>query len=309
MVRISITKSLTASQFLLSWDTVIEHLTASPHSLNPTPDDSQRFNTLLYFIAVQLLASCCTFQNASSASNYPLFQQRKSVRLVTSLRLHSQYRFLPAAGWYARESSQSSSWPGLYTGPSLEEKVAEVASLRRRIEKRRKEHKSESMFANLLGRKSTTSGWSDGAASEKGESRKPFDSSSSGSEQSLLSKLTCQFSFPKRSKHRHHLPNDENPSINSNSRPVSYGRSIISPTRAHISPVHPTLTHAIQIIPSTLRLRRTQSTPHKPSDLSLPRPDYRLDRRNSSTPTVGSPLIYPFEIPEIRRISATTAEG
>jgi hypothetical protein len=308
MAQIS-TKSLTVSQFLLSWDTVIKHLTASPHSSNPTADDSQRFDALLYFIVVQLLASCYTLQNASSANNYPLFQQRKSVRLVTSLRLHSQYRFSPAAGWHARESSQSSSWPGLYTGPSLEEKVAEEASLRRRIEKHRKEHKSESMFANLLRRKSITGDWSDGPASAEGGSRRSFYSSSSGSEQSLLSKLTCQFSFLKRSKHRPHFLYDENPSISSNSRPVSYQRSIPSPTRAHISPVHRTPTHAVQVIPSTLRLRRTQSTPHKLSDLSLPRPDFRFDHHNSSTPTVGSPLIYPFGIPEIRRISATTAEG
>ena len=231
------------------------------------------------------------------------------MRLVTSLRLHSQYRFSPAAGWHARESSESSSWPGLYGGPSLEEKAAEVASLRRRMEKRRKEHKSESMFTNLFEKKSSTRGWSDGPASTEEEIRTPFDSSSSGSEQSLLSKLTCQFSFSKRSKHRHPLLYDENPSINNNSRPVGYRRSILSPNRAHTSPVYPTPTRAVQVIPSTLRLRRTQSTPDKPSDTSLHRPDITFNRRNSSTPTTGSPLNYPYEIPEIRRISATTVEG
>lgn len=30
-------------------------------------------------------------------------------------------------------------------------------------------------------------------------------------------------------------------------------------------------------------------------------------RRNSSTPAMGRPIVYPFEIPEIRRISASTA--
>jgi hypothetical protein len=231
------------------------------------------------------------------------------VRLITSLRLHSQYRLSPAAGWHAREPSESSSWPGLYDGPSLEEKAAEVASLRRRMEKRRKEHKSESMFTNSFRRNSTTSGWSDGPVSVEEESRTPFDSSSSGFEQSLLSKLTCQFSFSKGSKHRHHLLHDENPSINNNSRPVGYRRSIPSPTRAHTSPVYPTPTRAVQVIPSALRLRRTQSTPHKPSDASLYRPDITFDRRNSSTPTTRSPLNYLYEIPEIRRISATTVEG
>jgi hypothetical protein len=230
------------------------------------------------------------------------------VRLVTSLRLHSQYRFSPAAGWHARDSSESSSWPGLYGGPSLEEKAAEVASLRRRMEKRRKEHKSESMFTNLFERKSTTRGWSDGPASTEEEIRTPFDSSNSGFEQSLLSKLTCQFSFSKGSKRRH-LLHDENPSINNNSRPVGYRRSIPSPTRAHTSPVYPTPTRAVQVIPSALRLRRTQSTPHKPSDASLYRPDITFNLRNSSTPTTRSPLNYPYEIPEIRRISATTVEG
>ncbi|KAF1963371.1 hypothetical protein CC80DRAFT_4302 [Byssothecium circinans] len=91
-----------------------------------TAPSYQSFDILVHFIAVQLLASCYTILPATSASNLPLVQQRRGSRLITALRLHSYYRFTPAVGHHAREPSETSPWPGLYSGQSAEEGMADL---------------------------------------------------------------------------------------------------------------------------------------------------------------------------------------
>ncbi|UPX10397.1 uncharacterized protein EKO05_0001059 [Ascochyta rabiei] len=98
-----------------------------PHS--PNSDDG--FDTLIQAIALQLLASCYTFLPASSASQLPLLQQKTDKTLVTALQAHSAHRLSPAAGHHARAPSETSAWPGLYTGPGPEETLAETTSRRR----------------------------------------------------------------------------------------------------------------------------------------------------------------------------------
>ncbi|KAF2787879.1 hypothetical protein K505DRAFT_342576 [Melanomma pulvis-pyrius CBS 109.77] len=296
---------------LFSWDKVIAHLTASSTS-STTTTDSTSSDALLHLIALQLLASCCTLQRASSATSFPLYQQRGTVRLVTSLKLHSQFRYSPAAGHHARQSSETSSWPGLYTGPSIEDRLAEEVSQRRRFKKRQNDLRSEPHLAILTEGKSLGNGWSDAPAPLEGEdTRRPSTSSASSksaSKRGLLSKLMCQTFGFRRSRRRHnffslgHLPSK------TGMRPYYYQQSSTSIHHNRLShtQVQPP-PHAVQAIPSGLRLRRIQST--QKARATSPYSELFLTRRNSSTPTMGSPLACPYEIPEIRRISATTAEG
>ncbi|KAL5404474.1 hypothetical protein PMIN03_009114, partial [Paraphaeosphaeria minitans] len=93
--------------------------------------ESEAFATVVEFIAMQLLASCYTLLPASSADNLPLGQQRMGSMVITALRLHTLHRLSPAAGHHARINTETSSWPGLYTGMSKEDELAESVSRRR----------------------------------------------------------------------------------------------------------------------------------------------------------------------------------
>jgi hypothetical protein len=64
---------------------------------------------------------------------------------------------------------------------------------------------------------------------------------------------------------------------------------------------------AVQRIPSSLRLRRTQSAPRITVDTAIPSDEPYTPRRHGSNPSIGSPLNYPFEIPEMQNTSATLA--
>jgi hypothetical protein len=97
--------------------------------------DSEVFSDLVHLIVLHLLASCYTALPTSSADNLPIYEQRTTPALITSLRLHSRYRYSPAAGHHARESSETASWPGLYAKPSIEDQLAEAVSHRRRLQK------------------------------------------------------------------------------------------------------------------------------------------------------------------------------
>ncbi|KAH7118891.1 hypothetical protein B0J11DRAFT_79601 [Dendryphion nanum] len=95
-----------------------------------SPDISE---SVLLCIALQLLASCFTVLPASSVAASPIEQRRLRPTTVSSLKLHSRYRFSPAAGHHARECSENFPWPALYDGPSLEDSLAERISSRRRL--------------------------------------------------------------------------------------------------------------------------------------------------------------------------------
>jgi hypothetical protein len=146
--------------------------------LTSTPSISgDAFEILIRAIALQLLASCYTILPASSACNLPLFHQRIRARPISALRLHSQYRFEPAAGHHARVPSETASWPGLYAGPALEDALAEVVS-------RQRPQRYNSDHVPLF----TANGWTDGTSSPparyraRGVSRPRKHSSSSSSE-------------------------------------------------------------------------------------------------------------------------------
>lgn len=61
----------------------------------------------------------------------------------------------------------------------------------------------------------------------------------------------------------------------------------------------------MQRIPSAFRLRHTQSAPRITKEEPAPVVDSHESRRHSSNPSIGSPISYPFELPDIRRMSVT----
>jgi len=300
-------------QLLPSWNQAIAKLTTD----EPEPSD-----VLLYFVALQLLASCFTLRRASSANNFPLCQQQNTIQFVTALRLHSQYRFSPAAGHHARDSSESSAWPGLYTGRSLEDELAESVSKRRRDEKFRSNPTQSSISSKIMStspRHIGGDGWNDGPASADKErnhrhSRRTSNmisdtgsssSSSSGStyEGGLFTKLICQVTSPRKLKWRHHFLFSEPCPDKSTTRSSTYA------LHNQPSSIFKLPRHAVQGVPAKLRLERAQTAP-KDSHCSTPlRPGYAIPRSNNSSSRIGRAHTFPFEIPEIRRISATTAEG
>jgi hypothetical protein len=70
--------------------------------------------------------------------------------------------------------------------------------------------------------------------------------------------------------------------------------------------LHHLTSKAVQRIPSSIRLRRTQSTPRIAIiDYANPIAERYNLRRHSSNPSIGSPLRYPVEIPQMHSTSAT----
>ncbi|KAF2268411.1 hypothetical protein CC78DRAFT_367905 [Lojkania enalia] len=118
----------------------IKYATVANKPANSTTNGSVLPEGLLYFIALQLLASCYTVIPASNADSLPICRQRRTKELVTSLRLHSRYRFSPASGHSARPPSEASSWPGLYAGPTLEDRLADTVSNQRLFSRGKGEH-------------------------------------------------------------------------------------------------------------------------------------------------------------------------
>lgn len=241
---------------------------------------------------MQLLASCYTFLPASSANHLPLFQQRTGKKLVTALRAHSSFRLSPAAGHHARASSETSAWPGLYTGRDPEEVLAESVSQKRRSAKRSSEYVPS--FA--------ASGWTDGTNDTYRRER--GSPSSSSLETNIFTRLICQPSIP-RNPHRKHnalfsriLLCKKKKGDHASSDKQSCKKSFQDVT-----------THPVQRIPSVMRLRSTQSNPRMREDANSEHPTSTLSPklicRTSSDPSIGSELRYDFEVPEIRRISAT----
>ncbi|KAK4981255.1 hypothetical protein LTR66_010137 [Elasticomyces elasticus] len=103
-----------------------------------TATAAETTDLLLHLIAAQLLASCYTTSHELAEASLPaalyLDRQRGS-RLISSLQSQAQYRYSPAAGHQARDTSPAPAWPGLFTGPSREEKLAQQISRQRLVRK------------------------------------------------------------------------------------------------------------------------------------------------------------------------------
>ncbi|KAH7064262.1 hypothetical protein BKA63DRAFT_169426 [Paraphoma chrysanthemicola] len=265
-------------------------------------DAAEIFELLLEAIAVQLLASCYTSLPPSSAAHQPLIQQRREAEPVTALRLHSHQRFEPAAGHHARAPSEATPWPGLYAGPELEEVLAEKISENRRLKR-----------STAYSLRFAASGWTDGSSPSGAghlheESHSSADSSSS-SEPGFLSKLICQTSIPKHPRCKRNTLFISRLSTRRRKRKSPGNPPNISskPTRNLTKPLQSLKSEAVQRIPSALRLRHTQSAPRFTVREATTNEDVNSSRRHSSNPSIGSPLTYQYDLPEIRRISATTA--
>ncbi|KAF1925769.1 uncharacterized protein M421DRAFT_397865 [Didymella exigua CBS 183.55] len=264
-----------------------------PDSSSPRgPDGAPAFDALVQAIALQLLASCYTILPASSASHLPLFQQQTSRKLVTALRAHTSYRLAPAAGHQARAPSETSPWPGLYAGPEPEETLAETVSKRRRSVK----HSSE--YVPSL----AASGWADGT--NETSRRRPRRPPCSSLEVGIFERLTCQPSTP-RNPHRKH--NAIFSRILFCSKRKGKCSAPDGPPRTKSD--QRIATQAVQRIPSIMRLRHTQSNPRARQALTPEQPTSDRSpkgvRSSSSDPSIGSRLRYDFDIPDIRRVSAT----
>lgn len=119
-------------------------------------------------IAVQLLATCFTLPPESERCSRPpasyydrncLIGHSANPRLISSLRLHTQFQTSPALGHNARNSSPALAWRGCRYPPLLEDRLAEEISRQRRLQQLER--------PNQL-RKDPTSrrGWSDEPSNE-----------------------------------------------------------------------------------------------------------------------------------------------
>ncbi|KAE8843256.1 hypothetical protein HRS9139_02553 [Pyrenophora teres f. teres] len=252
------------------------------------------FEALLQAIALQLLAACYTVLPATSANHIPIFQQRMETVVITALRSNSRHRHSPAAGHQARPPSEAASWPGLYAGPPIEERLAEHVSRRRKL-------RNSSEYVPQF----TGSGWTDGPpplASREKRSSRSKTSSDSSSEHGFFSRLVCQAAIPKNYRRKHNTM-----FLSRNSKPNR-------PKQLHTEHKHAAdrrtshqdvTSQPVQRIPSAYRLRHTQSAPRIAVEEETPvHSPYNLIRHGSD-PSIGSPLDYPFQIPQIRRTSVT----
>jgi hypothetical protein len=97
-------------------------------------EKEEDLNTMAHMVAVQLLGSCFTLPNESAQmhpkSVVPGVYSNKIVsdpQMISSLRLHSQYRYSPSFGHEARNPSPVQLWHGLYDGtPSPPAETLEV---------------------------------------------------------------------------------------------------------------------------------------------------------------------------------------
>ncbi|EAT82984.1 hypothetical protein SNOG_09719 [Parastagonospora nodorum SN15] len=216
-------------------------------------------------------------------------------------RITNRRRFEPAAGHHARASSETAAWPGLYTGPTVEDNLAEMATLRRR-----QRHSSGRVPCF------PASGWTDGSSSPGEDHGRETSSSSaesnSSSQPGFFSRLICQPSIPKNPRRKY---NTLFTSLTTRrGKPAGTLRTRSSSSKVHHNrpkALRAFTEHTVQRIPSMLRLRQTQSAPRFEADEASPTIGLHESRRHSSNPSIGSALNYPCEIPQIRRISATPA--
>jgi hypothetical protein len=221
---------------------------------------------------------------------------------VTALRSHSQYRYSPAAGHQARPPSETDAWPGLYTGPSTEENLAQHVSQRRKCRKQSSEYVPH--FA--------ASGWTDGPPAittrEGSRSSLSRESSSSSSEPGFFSRLICQAAVPKNYRRKHNtMFLSRIPTKQKKQKRIQYEKKHSGHAERQKVSSQP-----VQRIPSLYRLRYTQSAPRiavEAEEEKVPVESLYYGKRHGSDPSIGSPLSYSFQIPEIRRTSVTPSSN
>ena len=89
--------------------------------------DPSPVQNLAFLVAVQLLGACFTLPpdhvTRLTSPNYGMFDKDGSTyfpdpRMISSLRMHTQFRFSPSFGHQARNTSPVQSWPWTHDGPS-----------------------------------------------------------------------------------------------------------------------------------------------------------------------------------------------
>lgn len=303
-------------------------------------ENPEAFTAFVRFIAIQLLASCYTCVAPSSASNLPFYQQRMGPSFVTSLHLHSRYRYFPAAGHHARETSEASSWPGLYTGPSIEERLAETISQRRRLEKNGKNQRrtykdtTPRIFPSPMcdkGSKSLQDRYIEstmplGMALGRGADRRTpsntnfrtVDWTDGPAEAEATGETTVEADIPSSENNSIHLLQrwccHEHLPCRLFSRyvypahkyhPDEHSRPRPSASSRHGPAVANTVSRSAQSIPKGI-LRRGESVPETYMFSTLPDSNKLDTRRNSSAPTISSLYTQDFDIPELDRVSVPT---
>lgn len=80
-----------------------------------------------------MLACCYTHYQHPLTSSIPaaLYIDRTRPPQISALRLHSRYRFSPAHGYHPRYPTPVPAWPGLFSGPSREDKLVDAVTSRR----------------------------------------------------------------------------------------------------------------------------------------------------------------------------------
>lgn len=297
-LRHSSVSSNQTNQVFPSIQQILDQMRNNHSPTDPRCGSTYAFEELLTAIALQMLASCYTTVPASSAHQFPLFQQRKEVQVITALSLHARHRFDPAAGHQARPPSETAALPGLYGGPTLEDELAERLSKRRRVDSRKSD------FPHF----SIENSWADGPSSAEAQSppqrTHSRDSSRSSVDAGFFSRLICQPSMPKNPRRKQNTLFLSRLSLKRWRQKDPQTRDS-DPQETQMRPLQHLTAQAMQRIPSTLRLRHTQSAPRITAKVSdaVTRPVQA--RRHSSNPSIGSPLAYPFELPDVRQTSVT----
>lgn len=282
---------------------------------------SQSFEHIVRFIAIQLLASCYTLLPPTSSSSVPLLEQRKRPRLITALRLHTNFRYAPAAGYHARDPSETTPWPGLYRGAQIEEKIGSVATRhpRRTTESAKGRKQGPIHFRSY----SSAGKWSDGPTEEipaRTPSSRSSGDSDSGIKTGLNWKSLCQPLASRGSDRKVRLSKQQSGRShqkklhfctwsgkqgNKRADPQTKSKSLAARPKP-ILPQKAAADATYKMPSSKLNLRKTHSAPRTPIVENKLETMSIHTRRSSSTPTFGALMPYPFEIPEIRRISAST---
>ncbi|OCL11526.1 hypothetical protein AOQ84DRAFT_373900 [Glonium stellatum] len=301
---------------------IAAHFATHPQTASSISESAEPSEVLLHLIAIQILASCYTLSQPLGAASLPssLYLSKREPEFITSLRLHTQSRYYPAAGHHARNSSRDSSWPGLYSGPSPEDKLAEEVS-RRRLLKRHGFGEDGSSTVLLESRKDLSK-LTDGSPPSNSDSESRHQSadshnSDSSSEECCFKKAWHSRRNPQKdpakpicegiqrhisthsSSHSHASSKQETHRSN---RPYPHYHMAIRPV-LHAEP-HPLFVQPVK----HLHLRRTRSVPRHirnmttPSTSSLP-----YSRRNSSAPAITLPApTRTSVIPQARHGSAST---
>lgn len=68
-----------------------------------------------------------------------LYLNRQFPDTISALCMHARHRFSPASGYHARDPSCAPAWPGLFSGPSREEQLADQVTRRRLLKNLEKE--------------------------------------------------------------------------------------------------------------------------------------------------------------------------